>query len=294
MTSTEREDPNILRAHLQRTEVHLSTLHRIGGAFLSGAGLLFLLPGFFRDQLVEIVIRAALILLKAPPHPHSWLLAIYLAPMLPALFLPIYAIWLLVHDLVIFYFTANLGFNDIRDQRSNTFQPRFALSALDFPRELSPDTQAEIRHLQFDTKIRKLAIPEQRKELDKLRGLAKHLANERAPIFLDDKNIRTSIAQDDEQILRLAFGITGSYNRTLPEEVAIIGLVQVRTVFLLRRLVLRYVKALLLLLWTIIIAFIVVCLIRLQQGADNVDLTFDAGAIGVFFIILGGAKSCGG
>src|SRR4051794_34504074 len=40
----DREDAVEYRAYLQRGETRLSTLHRVAGAFLSGAGLLTLLP----------------------------------------------------------------------------------------------------------------------------------------------------------------------------------------------------------------------------------------------------------
>jgi hypothetical protein len=44
----------ILRTYLQRAEVRLSTMHRIAGAFLGGAGLLLLLPAFLREALVQV------------------------------------------------------------------------------------------------------------------------------------------------------------------------------------------------------------------------------------------------
>src|SRR5258708_10646405 len=40
---------NAMRAYLQRCEVRLSTLHRIATAFIGGAGLLLLIPVFFKD-----------------------------------------------------------------------------------------------------------------------------------------------------------------------------------------------------------------------------------------------------
>lgn len=55
------------RAYLQRAETRLSTLHRVAGAFISGAGLLTLLA---------------------------------------SLALPILALYLLIRDLILFYFTA--------------------------------------------------------------------------------------------------------------------------------------------------------------------------------------------
>lgn len=47
--TTGPENKNALRAYLQRAKAKLSTMHRIAGAFLGGAGLLLLLPTSLRD-----------------------------------------------------------------------------------------------------------------------------------------------------------------------------------------------------------------------------------------------------
>ncbi len=39
-----------LRAFIQRAETRLGTMHRVGGGFISGAGLLILMPFIFRDS----------------------------------------------------------------------------------------------------------------------------------------------------------------------------------------------------------------------------------------------------
>lgn len=44
--NTDPDARNAMRAFLQRSEVRLSTMHRIANAFLSGAGLLVLFPVF--------------------------------------------------------------------------------------------------------------------------------------------------------------------------------------------------------------------------------------------------------
>jgi hypothetical protein len=49
------EARNAQRAYVQRCEVRLSTMHRIAGAFVSGAALLILLPLFLKDVMSPIV-----------------------------------------------------------------------------------------------------------------------------------------------------------------------------------------------------------------------------------------------
>jgi len=46
---------NAMRSYLQRAEVRLSTLHRIATAFIGGAGLLVLLPVFFKEEIVVLI-----------------------------------------------------------------------------------------------------------------------------------------------------------------------------------------------------------------------------------------------
>ncbi len=45
-----------MRAYLQRCEVRLSTMQRIAGVFLNGAGLLVLLPVFFKDAITNVLV----------------------------------------------------------------------------------------------------------------------------------------------------------------------------------------------------------------------------------------------
>ncbi|UQR61625.1 hypothetical protein LRP30_33105 [Bradyrhizobium sp. C-145] len=62
--------------------------------------------------------------------------------------------------------------------------------------------------------------------------------------------------------LRMAFGLAGAYDRSLVEEVAKSELSLIRHNLLLRRLVMRYMKALLSLIWTAIVSFALVALLR--------------------------------
>src|SRR2546427_2935382 len=119
------EEQHAMRSYLQRAETRLSTMHRIAGLFVSGAGLLVLFPAFLNEAVTNVVSN----LLKAP-----------LRIMLPSLAwaslslaLPIWALYLLLHDLVHFYFTA-----EHPGVKETWFYPRFVLSGTAFCADESP------------------------------------------------------------------------------------------------------------------------------------------------------------
>ncbi len=122
------EDRAAIRAYLQRSEVRLSTVHRVASALLSGAGLLVLLPAVERDA-VEVVLRT---LLTGPADAVHLLLVVAVAT---SLAVPFTALWLVLRDLTQFYFHAN----HIRHDTGDAFTPRFTLTGLRLPRdELGP------------------------------------------------------------------------------------------------------------------------------------------------------------
>ena len=95
--------PNDLSLFLQRAEVRLSTQQRVAGAFLSGAGLLLLLPVLFKDAAIGILVNIAYFW-----HAGYWYSASCLfISLFFSIFISIYALWLLVRDLIKFYFVGN-------------------------------------------------------------------------------------------------------------------------------------------------------------------------------------------
>lgn len=135
VSDQQNDERQAIRAYLQRAEVRLSTMHRIAGAFLGGAGLLFLLPVFFRDYPRELAHAFSTALLPGAGH---WLAALsMLLLLLGSLALPVYSLYLLMKDIVLFYFVGHSpGFSD------EHFYPRFALTAIAF----SPDESPRIKH----------------------------------------------------------------------------------------------------------------------------------------------------
>jgi hypothetical protein len=257
---------NAMRAYLQRCEVRLSTLHRIATAFVGGAGLMLLIPVFLRDA-IDSMIEVMLAHMDNQFAPFGevvgsaltgalFLLVLY--PFVLSLVIPLYGVYLLLKDIVHFYFTLYMpGFPP------TLLNPTFALTGVMFSQDESPAVKEEVmryqymptrmdymlpfsrerRELYFDTVIENTEgdiIPESR-DLNRLREMGV---------------LTYAIDADDVQRFNAALGIARSLDRTLAQEVAVTEMALVRHVLYLRRLVLRYVKTLLMFLWTTFIAFL--------------------------------------
>lgn len=253
------QERNAIRAFLARTEVRQSTLHRIATAFVSGAGLLLLIPIFLRD-VVDSLLAIYLNLPGNLPFGNLWfngiLFFLLLYPFILSLGIPLYGVYLLLKDIVHFYFTIySPGFAE------SLLNPTFSMSGL----ALSPDEapvakkaaiQLQYRHPQIEFLM---PFSEGRRELyfDKLvestKGNIIPSSRQRevlADILPEDTNWK------DDFRMSAAFGIARTLDRSLIEEVAIAEMSVARNILYLRRLVLRYAKTLLMFLWTAVISFV--------------------------------------
>ncbi len=239
------DDEARMTTFLQRSEVRLSTMHRIGGLFLNGAGLLFVLPIFFRDTFLDVV---NLTRYNASPWSHYPLFLLLLITVaVPAL-----AMFFLLRDLVDFYFVGQPT-NEAPNGGGSSFNLRFVLSALAMPTTSSDSAVPDA--------AKSTVIEEQRQDLATLEFVIPSLLDspEHYQRMLDE-SARTIIppqrrdaCRNDARLSRLyaAFGMAGLGDHTLVNEVARTEAALARHVLSLRRLVLRYLKALLVLLWTI-------------------------------------------
>ena len=116
------DERGAIRGYLQRSEVRLSTMHRVASALPSGAGLMVLLPVVEHDAVVS-VIRS---LLTGSVDAVRLLLIV---ATVASLAVPFTALWLILRDLTQFYFHAN----HIDLDRGESFAPRFTLTALQLP-----------------------------------------------------------------------------------------------------------------------------------------------------------------
>lgn len=261
LTEAER---SAMRAFLQRAEVRLSTLHRVAIAFVSGSGLLILLPIFFKDEIVALMrqflahstdfaARTGTAEIAAVALMFACLLYVFVL----SLTIPLYSTYLLLKDVVHFYFTIYIpGFP------SNLANPSFALSGIGFSPDEAPNAKRDILEYEYSqVSSVNFAIPfspeKRRVYLDQT------IENTGGAIIPETRRwdaIKDSVPPDtDPQMadrFSAAFGLARTLDRSLTEEVATSELSLVRHIIYLRRLVLRYVKALLMFLWTTLITFV--------------------------------------
>jgi hypothetical protein len=261
---------NAMRSYLQRTEVRLSTLHRVAVAFISGAGLLVLLPVFFKEEIV-VLIRIFLdhtidFSTQLNGSQGIVILALYVCliyPFVLSLAIPVYAMYLMLKDVIHFYFTIYTpGFP------SDLHTPSFALSAIGFSPDESPEAKAQILRYQYmHTGAVNFAIPfspEKRKIY--FDDTIRHTHGEIIPETRRWDVLQEALPDDTdrETVDRFgaAFGLARLLDRQLIEEVAVSELSLVRHIIYLRRLVVRYMKTLLMFIWTTIITFLMLAFLQ--------------------------------
>ena len=235
-----------MRAFLQRSEVRLSTIHRVAQALLGGSALVLLLPLFIRDGFPKLT---ALIVSSYDAH-QSWIATsgIAVAALLSVL-LPVAAIFLLVGDLLGFYFTSNT-FGAPGTETHGTrprFNPRFIVPGLGFnDDELSDDLRAALDAGRRDEWTKALLVP---RTLDDA-GWRDRFDTRMYDIW--GVTVAAGSAGDDDR-LRQSFRLAGlTRDRTLAADVARTEALLARHVLTLRVVVLRYTKALLLTITTMV------------------------------------------
>ncbi len=261
LTEAER---SAMRAYLQRAEVRLSTLHRVAIAFVSGSGLLILLPIFFKDEIValmrqylahssEFAGRTSGVEIAAVVVMFACLLYTFVL----SLMIPLYSTFLLLKDVVHFYFTIYIpGFP------STLANPSFALSGIAFSPDESPQVKRKILEYQYSqVSAVNFAIPfspEKRKAY-----FDQTIENTDGAIIPETRRwdaIKDAVPPETDREtadrFSAAFGLARTLDRTLTEEVATSEISLVRHIIYLRRMVLRYVKALLMFIWTTIVTFV--------------------------------------
>lgn len=158
---TDEQERNAMRAFLQRTEVRLSTMHRVAVGFISGAGLLFLLPVFFKDAILALIKELLVYTPHIPPNanlpstliiPLTYTLIAF--PFLLSLSIPIMALVLLLRDIVHFYFVGHPpGFPE------ELFNPRFGLTAVAFSPDESEAAKTRILIHQYGSDLINFVLP---------------------------------------------------------------------------------------------------------------------------------------
>lgn len=255
--------PEEHRAYLQRGETRLSTLHRVAGTFISGAGLLTLLPilisNVFSGLLASLVFRKA----DGLPPPASLERWLALAPALVSMGLPLVALYLLMRDLIKFYFTAR----PFRTENMGGTYPRFILSGLMVP---GSEHSSEMNLARLDPFVANLIVPQKAKYRKTMLKEAHTVGDLRRYGVSDDK------ARLTEQFRRFLLRESGSEFRSLAGESAKMEASIVRHQRYLRGLVLRYAKAFLLTIVTTIATIAAAGTLSLLEQRDAGPAPVDA------------------
>ncbi len=249
-----------MRAFVQRAEVRLSTMHRIAGLFINGAGLLVLFPLLAKDVVHEIIL---LFVKQTTSLPFATAYMVLALPVFISLLIPLLALYLLLRDLVYFYFTVHSpGFS------SRIFNPRFTLSGLALPLdEVSPAVKADIYRTQY-TQLRDFVLPFNQRAVEYFESVKEShhdaiIPATRTIAVLQAQGVVSDLTPEEQRDIdrfNATLGLAGFIDRTLSEEVARVEVSLVRHALALRRLVLRYVEALIALIWTTLISFIAIAI----------------------------------
>jgi hypothetical protein len=247
-----------MRAFLQRCDVRLSTMHRVATALLSGAGILVLLPAVERDSVLS-VLKALLV------GPVTWSQGLLAASMALAILLAIVVLWLVIIELTRFYFHAN----HVHHADGDVFTPRFTLTGLRIPSdEFEPATNAAYEAVHGSESSVRLLVP----------------GNSRARARIDRQldaypGLVGSDADPDRERALALFELAASRRRPLVEEVAKVEYGMVRHMLRLQVIVLRYVKALLVIVVTALAAFAAAAAVNGQARLTAADERWIAGTL---------------
>ncbi len=298
-----KEQKAAIRSYLQRCEVRLSTMHRIAGLFLNGAGLLILFPILFKDVFINDFFWSVNKVSDPKEIPVVFFISI-LCSVIVSFTLSVYSLYNLLREIALFYFMPHvIRFYDDKnpesddkksESRDNLFHPRFTVSAIAFPldesgleksveeisgkeisgKEISEDSEyfvpKNIRKARENSNLYGVLLPDD----DKKWHLQEVLKDDARIIPPRRRNWKAKIELSEiqpEDYYNAQFGLAGGSDLRLIEEAAQMEASLIRNSIFLRRLVLRYLKSFLVLGWTVFIEFIVSHFLN-EKGFDGKDL----------------------
>lgn len=254
--------------YLARAESRLSTMHRVAGVFVGGAGLLTLIPFLVKDVFKDI---ARLIDFNGIDFVNNTISALIMILLSTTLFVCLAALLYLFKDLVLFYFSPH-------EESGKVFLPRFGLSALSLPIAVDGEDENNkkdkidnlIRNtieVQYEKKLFDFIIPNDKTSTLYLNynsnfNVTPTVISDRrkdACDFLVNDYKKREKKFDVDYVLTCleAMGTAGLQDRNLLEEAARIEISLSRHANNLRKLVLRYFKSILLIGSRIIFLFMI-------------------------------------
>jgi hypothetical protein len=252
-----------IRSFIQRGEVRLSTMHRVAGSFVSGAGLVVLLPFLLKDATAAMIEFAAKALGSTGVSWQS-LTSTWIVAFCVALYLTFLSLYFLLRDLIRFYFVPHA-------ENQRLLFPRYAISALSYPAPMSDYTKQQILLALYSSKIYKFGMHRNDRSI-KFYELADRDYDFIKPKSREEYERLRSPGEDDDSnerhLYNVACGISGISERTLIEEAARLEASLVRHNTGLRGIVIRYAKALILTLWTAALIMFVIAIAKplLEDG----------------------------
>lgn len=227
-------------------------MHRVATALLSGAGILVLLPAVERDSFLQ-VLRSLL----AGPIPASR--ALLAAAVVLSIGLALAVLWFVVVELTRFYFHAN----HIVHADGEVFTPRFTLTGLRLPDDelgAASDTTYQTSH--SSPANVSLLVPSNRRGRERIdRQLTAY------PGLVTTLTSDNSSSTTDTERAEGLFELAASRRRPLAEEVVKVEYGIVRHMLRLQVVVLRYVKALLVVVATSVATFVCAAAVNGQATA---------------------------
>ncbi|MEA2676276.1 MAG: hypothetical protein QOJ81_417 [Chloroflexota bacterium] len=241
MSTVSEAEALAARAFLQRAEVRLSTLHRVAGAFLSGAALLVLLPVVLKDVLLTLVV----VTVGLPVD--TVLVGALVVALIAIAIAPLYAVYSLFRDLVEFYFT-----HDYPGAEGAKFYPRFILSGITISKDEAPSLKVDVQRREMEATPFVVGDDRERRNTIRVhKAIGMNLITKERWALVEAGG--TDLDKEKRRAYWVDFALAGSDDRTTAEEVAKTEASLTRHLGLLRRLVLRYAKAVLALSWATLI-----------------------------------------
>lgn len=266
-TAPDQDKRPAMRAFLQRAETRLSTVHRVAGVFVSGAGILALFPTLVKESgsivfiyyIQQLVSATETLCLSLDLFKNMWFFSFLIL-----LLLPFISIFFLIKDIMLFYYVARPLGVKTREAKLN---PRFSISAIAYPTD-EPDHENAIQII-YRTKMKDFLLPLSQierqyfkslpnsimpstRELDHLKNHLQSITEMRLNTIGDkidfiDKDLHldmeNSILLEDFYIINKALGLVALHDCRLIDEVARIEASLTRHIMRLRSLVLRYSKS---------------------------------------------------
>jgi hypothetical protein len=272
-----------MRSYLQRSEVRLSTMHRIAGAFLSGAGLLFLFPIFFKDAFIVIINPLLHIFKNWQDYATIIKMMCLVVPVFISLRIPYKSLIYLLKDILQFYYKPHrIYFSE--HQQDSIFHPRFALTGISFSADESSKVRIAVNEAQKKSSLKNFVIPFKDKEKQHIIKMVKD--NEIYRLLSPNREKLYDENDSDWNCFLGTFGLAGVYDFSLVQEVAKMEASLVRHNICLRRLVLRYMKALLILVFTTFTSLLVASLLGTENKVGTENLLWEGIVISMFIYMV--------